>query len=75
MRGHLVGGGPEHVVERCDAGELAAEGVELLGGAGAALRGDHAWRRTCAARLETSTATTVKRRKAATFVGLAIVKV
>ena len=37
LRGHLVGGGPEHVVELGGAGELAAEGVELLGGAGAAL--------------------------------------
>ena len=29
----LVGGGPQHVVERAGAGELAAEGVERLGGA------------------------------------------
>ena len=36
MRGDLVGGRPEQVVERGDAGELAAEGVERLGGAGAA---------------------------------------
>ena len=27
----LVGGGPEHVVERGDTGELAAEGIKLLG--------------------------------------------
>ena len=36
QRGDLVGGGPEHVVEGGGAGELAAEGVERLGGAGAA---------------------------------------
>ena len=29
----LVGGRPQHVVERADAGELAAEGVERIGGA------------------------------------------
>ena len=75
LRGDLVGGGPEHVVERRGAGELAAEGVERLGGAGAAPGRSRAWRRTCAARLETSTATTVKKRKAATLVGSAIVSV
>ncbi len=32
-QGDLIGGRPQHVVERADAGELAAEGVERVGGA------------------------------------------
>ena len=39
-QGDLIGGRPQHVVERADAGELAAERVERLGGARARHRGD-----------------------------------
>ena len=70
----LVGGRPEHVVERADARELAAEGVERLGGARPADRGT-AWVRTRAATLETMIAITMKKKNAATLVGSVIVKV
>ncbi len=38
-QGGLIGRGPQHVVERADARELAAEGIERLDRAGAPLRG------------------------------------
>ena len=38
-QGDLIGGRPQHVVERADAGELAAEGIERFGGPGPRGRG------------------------------------
>ena len=60
-RGDLVGGRPEHVVERADAGELAAEGVERPRWCAPAPCAVIGLLRTRAARLETTTATRVKK--------------